>query len=104
MFGQARVASWASYVKTCQTNWGVTPIEEEQLREKYHFTHAEILNSTQIIFSQGQYDPTTAVGPDELPLTVDKCKSRKLLVSGMAHREDLFLPTSSDKASVIEVC
>lgn len=97
------LSSRASYVASCQEQFGLTPPTEQQLRERYHFTHAEIQNSTRIIFSEGQFDPTTAVGPGDLALTSNKCASRRILVTDMAHREDLFLPDPTDKQPVIDV-
>ena len=75
----------------------------DQLAERYHLSHAQYEKSDHIIFSIGQYDPTSALSPLYLPVTADRQASRVLYVSNMAHREELFAPTKEDKPEVVQV-
>ncbi|KAI1378058.1 peptidase S28 [Hypoxylon crocopeplum] len=84
----------------CQLKFGVTPMTQEEIFERYHFSPAELRNSTRILWSNAEYDPTSAVSIDYLPTPVDKCASRMILTSDMAHREDLFLPDPTDSKTL----
>ncbi|KAI4862306.1 peptidase S28 [Hypoxylon rubiginosum] len=87
----------------CQQTYGVTPMSQEDIFERYHFSPAEIRKSTRIIWSNAEYDPTSAVSVDYLPVPSDVCASRMILTSDMAHREDLFMPDASDRKTVTEL-
>ncbi|XXH02210.1 hypothetical protein Hte_008578 [Hypoxylon texense] len=87
----------------CQQTYGVTPMSQEEVFERYHFSPAEIRNSTRIIWSNAEYDPTSAVSVDYLPIPSDVCASRMILTSDMGHREDLFMPDASDRKTVTEL-
>lgn len=78
-------------------------MSQEEIFKRYHFSPAEIRNSTQIIWSNAEYDPTSSVGVDYLPIPDGYCKSRMILTSDMAHREDLFAPDPSDRETVTEL-
>ncbi len=91
------------YPEFCQQTYGVTPMSQEEIWSRYRISPSDILNSTQIIYSVAQYDPTTAVAPPYLPLTSNRCQSRFLYSSGMAHREDLFYPDQTDLFTVASV-
>ncbi|KAJ4481926.1 serine carboxypeptidase S28-domain-containing protein [Lentinula aciculospora] len=73
----------------------------EELEAKYHFTPEKVSSSERIIFSVGQYDPTTSLAPMLLP-SGSRNVSKTLYVSGMAHREDLFAPSDSDSLTVTQ--
>ncbi|KAI2617711.1 peptidase S28 [Hypomontagnella submonticulosa] len=87
----------------CKLKYGVTPMTQEEIFQRYHFSPAEIKNSTRIIWSNAEFDPTSAVSVDYLPLSTDPCASRMILTSNMAHREDLFAPDPSDSEALTEL-
>jgi hypothetical protein len=79
-----------------------------QLRTKYKFTPEDLTKSTRIIWSLGQFDPTSGVSPTQPGInapvmSADRNVSRILYTTNMAHREDLFAPDPSDKPTVIQV-
>ncbi|KAI2606756.1 hypothetical protein GGR54DRAFT_643987 [Hypoxylon sp. NC1633] len=84
----------------CQTDYGLQPMTQEEILWRYHFAPADIKNSTRIIWSNGEFDPTSVVSVDFLPTPIDRCASRMILTSDMAHREDLFLPDPTDSQSL----
>ena len=79
----------SSVAEYCKELWNVTTPSAAALQNMYHFTQDDIANSTRIIFSQGQYDPTTSIGPLPFPHTSDRNATKILYVSDMAYREDL---------------
>ncbi len=98
----------SSATEACDATYNLSTPSAEQLRTKYHYTHADLRNSTRIIWSLGQYDPTSGVSPNQLGinapnLSADRNVSRVLYTSDMAHREDLFSPDPSDRETVIQV-
>jgi len=93
-----------SFADFCRQSWGDMPLTQETIWRQYHLSPEELRNSTRIIFSAAQYDPTTALTPSYIPPSGDVCSSKYLYVSEMAHREDLFYPDSSDKPTVTKVC
>ncbi|KAI0380613.1 peptidase S28 [Hypomontagnella monticulosa] len=84
----------------CKAKYGVTSMTQEEIFERYHFSPADIKNSTRIIWSNAEFDPTSAVSVDYLPLSTDPCASRMILTSNMAHREDLFMPDLADSETL----
>ncbi|KAE8446449.1 hypothetical protein EG329_011912 [Mollisiaceae sp. DMI_Dod_QoI] len=97
----------SSATEACDATYNLSTPSAEQLRTKYHYTHADLRNSTRIIWSLGQYDPTSGVSPNQLGinapnLSADRNVSRVLYTSDMAHREDLFSPDPSDRETVIQ--
>lgn len=87
----------------CLETYGVWSPPSEEMYRRYHFTDAELANSTGIIFSLGQWDPTTAVSglyDFILPMRADPYASRRIFTTGMAHREDLYSQNANTKASV----
>ncbi|KUJ08199.1 uncharacterized protein LY89DRAFT_337845 [Mollisia scopiformis] len=94
-------------IEACDTVYNLSTPLAEELRTKYRYTPADLRNSTRIIWSLGQYDPTSGFSPTQpginAPvLTADRNVSRILYTTGMAHREDLFAPDPSDKETVVE--
>lgn len=84
----------------CRQAYGKPPLSVEEIESRYHFSPAEIENSTRIIWSKGQYDPTSGTEPAELPLSADRKKSRTLYAMDTAHREDLFRSNEKDREGV----
>lgn len=84
---------------------GVVTLTQQQIEQKYHVSEVDLANSTRIILSYGGFDPTTGFAPSPFPHRpiTDRNASRFLLVSDMAHREDLFAPDPTDRPAVIEV-
>lgn len=90
-------------MESCRARYGVSAPPAEELYRKYHFTNEELQNSTGIIFSLAEFDPTTSIaGPFDfvLPLRGDPYASRRLFTTGMAHREDLFAQDNMTKETV----
>ena len=95
-------------IKTCDARYNISTPSGNQLRKQYHFTPADLRNSTRIIWSLGQYDPTSGVSPNapgiNAPsLSVDRNVSRILYTTNMAHGEDLFSPLPDDRETVVQV-
>ncbi|KXT02964.1 hypothetical protein AC578_10610 [Pseudocercospora eumusae] len=83
----------SAQVQACKDKYGVTAPISQDFYEKYHFTDAEIRNSTGIIFSLAEYDPVTAISGAfsfEMPLRSHPHASVRIYTTDMAHREDLF--------------
>ncbi|KAI1130432.1 peptidase S28 [Nemania abortiva] len=89
--------------ESCAQKYNATLLTQEQFWGDYHLSTEELNNSTRIIFSVAEYDPTTAVVGANPPLTADPCRSRRLYASDMAHREELFYPTDGDKPEVVSL-
>ncbi|KAK5206523.1 hypothetical protein LTR41_007961 [Exophiala xenobiotica] len=97
----------AKAVAGCDAQYNLSTPSPEQLRTRYKYTPEDLQNSTRIIWSLGQYDPTSAVSPNQPginapTMTADRNVSRILYTSDMAHREDLFAPDPSDRDTVIQ--
>jgi hypothetical protein len=95
-----------SFLPACDKLYNITTPPVAELRRKYKYTAADLRNSTRIIWSLAQYDPTSAVAPNQPEINapvmaVDRNLSRVLYTSDMAHREDLFAPDPSDRESVV---
>ncbi|KAK7906123.1 hypothetical protein LTR67_000849 [Exophiala xenobiotica] len=97
----------AKAVAGCDAQYNLSTPSPQQLRTRYKYTPEDLQNSTRIIWSLGQYDPTSAVSPNQPginapTMTADRNVSRILYTSNMAHREDLFAPDPSDRDTVIQ--
>jgi hypothetical protein len=95
-----------SFVPYCDTDYNITTPSVSDLRNKYKYTAEDLRKSTRIIWSLGQYDPTSGLSPNQPGInapvmSTDRNVSRILFTSDMAHREDLFAPDPSDRDSVI---
>ena len=88
---------------SCAQTYNVTVLPEREFWNRYHLGPEELNNSTRIIFSVAELDPNSGVIMGNPPLSSDPCRSRRLFASGMAHREDLFLPRHDDKEVVVTV-
>ncbi|KAF2104899.1 hypothetical protein NA57DRAFT_71100 [Rhizodiscina lignyota] len=55
----------------------------------YRFTVPDLVKAKRILFTQGSYDPTTAVGPPVFPVSNDRDATRTVLFHGLAHTEEL---------------
>ncbi|KAF2111380.1 peptidase S28 [Lophiotrema nucula] len=83
----------------CLQAYNATTLSKSEIETRYHFSPAEVQNSTHIIWSKGEYDPTSAVEPLELPIRTDRHASRTLYAPDVAHREDLFRSNEKDRES-----
>lgn len=97
-----------AFTRFCRQLYNVSTPSQEQLQKQYHITPAELQNSTRIIWSLGQYDPTNGISPNQPginapPLSADRNVSRILYTTDMAHREDLFAEGPSDRETVKQV-
>lgn len=84
----------------CKQQFGVTTLTPDEINERYHFSQEEIQNSTRIIWSLAEYDPTSSLEPAHLPLTEDRMRSRVLYANDVAHMEDTFRTDPGDRAGV----
>ncbi|KAI1382985.1 peptidase S28 [Hypoxylon trugodes] len=89
--------------KGCQQKYGVTTMTQEEIFQRYNLSPDKIRNSTRIIWSNAEYDPTSAVSVDYLPPSADPCASRMILTSNIAHREDLFVPSPTDSETLTQL-
>ncbi|KAI1090935.1 peptidase S28 [Rostrohypoxylon terebratum] len=92
-----------SQPQACKLKYGHLPMTQEEIFRRYHFSPEDIKNSTRIIWSNAEYDPTAAVSVDYLPISTDVCASRMILTSNIAHREDLFLPDPNDSVTLTQL-
>lgn len=86
----ARAPPANATTQACTARYGVAPLTKSDVYTRYHLSPAELRKSTHIIFSLGEFDPTSATEPAYLPLSADRHASRVLYAPGVAHREDLF--------------
>ena len=86
----------------CKQLWNVTTPSQSEILERYHLTDADLVRTGRIMFSRGQYDPTSAMGPQALPSTADRKATKILYVSDMAPREALFAPATVDRKTVVQ--
>jgi hypothetical protein len=84
----------------CEAIYGVPTLTKAELDARYHLSPREIQDSTHIIFSLGEYDPTSGTEPAALPLSADRHASRSLYAADVAHREDLFRTRKGDGEGV----
>ncbi|KAI0882945.1 peptidase S28 [Annulohypoxylon maeteangense] len=89
--------------QACKLEYGHLPMTQEEIFQRYHFSPEDIKNSTRIIWSNAEYDPTASVSVDYLPPSTDICASRMILTSNIAHREDLFLPGRNDSPTLTQL-
>ena len=91
---------------TCDQTYNISTPTQAQLQKKYKYTPEDLRNSTRIIWSLAQYDPTSSVSPNQPginapAMSADRNVSRILYTSNMGHREDLWAPDPTDRDSVI---
>ena len=87
----------------CKQTYNTTILPEAELQKKYHFTQADIQNSTRLLLIQGEFDPTSSVGPKPWDYGPNANASRILYVSDMAHCEDTYAPKKGDRETVVRV-
>ncbi|OAP64033.1 hypothetical protein AYL99_00005 [Fonsecaea erecta] len=97
----------ANETSICDQSYNISTPSASKLMEQYKYSPQHLLNSTRIIWSLAQYDPTSGVSPNQPginapAMSVDRNVSRILYTSNMAHREDLFAPDPSDKDTVVQ--
>lgn len=97
-----------SEISFCDAQYNLSTPSAEELRTKYRYSPTDLRNSTRIIWSLAQFDPTSGMSPNQPGINApvmnaNRNVSRILYTSEMAHREDLFAPDPSDKKTVIEV-
>lgn len=98
-----RIPSANASIQACEAKYGVPTLTKAEVYARYHLSPAELRNSTHIIFSLGEFDPTSATEPAYLPLTANIHQSRVLYAPGVAHREDLFASEVGDGEGVKEL-
>ncbi|CZR66425.1 uncharacterized protein PAC_16326 [Phialocephala subalpina] len=98
----------ATGIQAFDALYSVSTPSPEQLAEQYHISPAHLRNSTRIIWSLAQYDPSSTVALNvpgvNAPLpSADRNVSRILYTANMVHRKDLFSPLKGDWETVIRV-
>ena len=105
--GSPGLGMTTSPTATCESLFNLTQVSGAEVRAKYKVSPEDIGNSTRIIFSENEYDPTTsvAVPPDWLGdnVSVDPDKSIVLFIAGTGHGQDLALPEATDPESLTNV-
>ncbi|KAF2732728.1 hypothetical protein EJ04DRAFT_565719 [Polyplosphaeria fusca] len=94
-----RTLDMALQAAACEAQYGALMLSKAEMETRYHFSPEEIQKSTHIIWSKGEYDPTSGVEPLALPLVADRHASRTLYAMDVAHREDLFRSHENDRES-----
>ena len=90
----------------CKAMWNVTTPTGAAIKEKYKITDDDLRNSTRIIFSVGEFDPTTSVAQNKQndAIITDSNQSVRVFVAGGGHGQDLEQYDSVvDWQSVIDV-
>ena len=105
--GSPGLGMTTSPTATCESLFNLTQVSGAEVRAKYKVSQEDIGNSTHIIFSENEYDPTTAVAVpadwmgDDVSTNPDK--SVVLFVAGTGHGQDLGLPNATDPQSLTNV-
>ncbi|KAH8808664.1 peptidase S28 [Xylogone sp. PMI_703] len=86
---------------TCETMFNLVPPTQEYVQAKYHFSRADLIEAKRIIFAYNEFDPTTAVGLEPIPLTQDRNASRWMYTNLAAHGEESIASYPGDSANVI---
>ncbi|KAK6382288.1 hypothetical protein LTS17_004175 [Exophiala oligosperma] len=86
---------------TCMGLFNVTPPTQEFVESKYHITRDELVEAKRILFTYNEFDPTTAVGVDPLPLSQDRNASRYMLTSLSSHGEESLASCPGDRPTVV---
>lgn len=80
-------------VKDC-LDMGLNPSFANQTNDEiikhYRFTAPDLIKTKRLLFTQGGYDPTTAVGPPVFPVSNDREATRTVLMHGLAHAEEVM--------------
>jgi hypothetical protein len=87
----------------CRKAYNTSLMMSEEFNARYKTSPRDLLESKKILFSYGAFDPTTAAGVPEIPITAERCASRRLVTTGMAHREDMFRPQEGELQAVVDV-
>lgn len=88
---------------TCETKFNIVPPTQEYVQAKYHFSRADLIEAKRILFAYNEFDPTTGVGVEPLPLTQDRNASRWMYTNLAAHGEESIASYPGDSPTVIHV-
>ncbi|TAQ84199.1 hypothetical protein B7494_g7475 [Chlorociboria aeruginascens] len=86
---------------TCETKFNIVPPTQEYVQAEYHFSRADLIDAKRILFAYNEFDPTTAVGTEPLPLTQDRNASRWMFTNLAAHGEESMASYPGDSPTVI---
>jgi dipeptidyl-peptidase-2/lysosomal Pro-X carboxypeptidase len=89
--------------QTCMTKYNITPSTQDRVETQYHITRDELVNAKRILFAYNEFDPTTAVGIQPLPLTQDRNASRYMFTTLSSHGEESLASYPGDRPSVVHV-
>lgn len=87
----------------CEPTFGIKPFTARELADKYHLSQKYYEQTKRILYTAGQYDPTTVLGPEPFPLSPDVNKPRVLHISNMAHCEDIVASHDGERHEVKQV-
>ncbi|KAI0718395.1 peptidase S28 [Cerioporus squamosus] len=104
IFGQGLTPTPSNPSAVCAEMFNTTQVTGAEVHTKYKITQQDIANSTRIIFSEGEYDPTTSISLPQSWLgdvvSTDMQKSVVIIIDGIGHGQDLE-PTELDPPSVV---
>ncbi|RDX46464.1 peptidase S28 [Lentinus brumalis] len=106
IFGQGLTPTPSNPSTVCAEMFNTTQVTGAEVHSKYKITQQDIADSTRIIFSEGEYDPTTSISMPQSWLGdvvgTDLQKSVVIMINGIGHGQDVE-PTDLDSPSVVAV-
>jgi hypothetical protein len=76
--------------KSLNQSTAFAELTNEEIVKRYKFTQEDLVAAKRILFTQAGFDPTTSVGPPDLPLNADIDATRTLIMPGNGHGEETF--------------
>lgn len=106
IFAQGLASSAVDPSAVCKQVFNTSQTTGAEVRSRFRLAREDLANSTRILFSEGEYDPTTAVAVPQTWLGdvvgTDVQKSVVVMINGIGHGQDVR-PTEFDPPSVVEV-
>jgi hypothetical protein len=69
----------------------------DELQKLYRLTRQDLIDAKRILVVNGSYDPITAIGPGEFPVSSDRDATRRLLGYSWSHTEEITSRASLTK-------
>ncbi|RDX41422.1 peptidase S28 [Lentinus brumalis] len=105
IFGQGLTSGTINASRNCAQVFNTSQTTGAEVRSRFKLSREDIANSTRILFSEGEYDPVTAVAVPQTWLGdgvgIDMQKSVVVMINGIGHGQDVR-PTELDPPSVVE--
>lgn len=103
MFPPVPLNAAASLLAYCKERFNTTIMSGPEIERRYHFTQADVQDSTRLLLVAGEFDPTSSLMPLAWDFAPNPNASRVLYVSEMAHCEDTTKPRAGDRETVTRV-